>query len=31
MTNPISLTLSRQIPAPPERVFDAWLAKSWGE
>ena len=31
MTNPISLTLSRQIPAPPEQVFDAWLEKSWGE
>jgi uncharacterized protein YndB with AHSA1/START domain len=31
MTDPISLSLSRHIPASPERVFDAWLEKSWGE
>ena len=31
MAEPISLTLSRHIDAPPERVFDAWLEKSWGE
>ena len=31
MAEPISLTLSRHIDATPERVFDAWLEKSWGE
>ena len=31
MAEPISLTLSRHFAAPPERVFDAWLEKSWGE
>jgi uncharacterized protein YndB with AHSA1/START domain len=31
MAEPISLTLSRHINATPERVFDAWLKKSWGE
>jgi uncharacterized protein YndB with AHSA1/START domain len=25
MTDPIILTVSREIAAPPERVFDAWL------
>lgn len=27
----LSLDLTRHIDAPPERVFDAWLQKSWGE
>ena len=25
------LEMTRYIDAPPERVFDAWLMKSWGE
>ena len=28
---PIALELSHHFDAPPERVFDAWLDKSWGE
>jgi uncharacterized protein YndB with AHSA1/START domain len=28
---PIALELSRRFEATPERVFDAWLDKSWGE
>jgi len=28
---PIILELSRVFDAPPERVFDAWLEKSWGD
>ena len=28
---PINLELTRHFDAPPERVFDAWLQKSWGE
>jgi uncharacterized protein YndB with AHSA1/START domain len=28
---PLSLELSRRFDAPPERVFDAWLGKEWGE
>ncbi|MGQ0742352.1 MAG: SRPBCC family protein [Alphaproteobacteria bacterium] len=31
MTETISLELSRTYDAAPERVFDAWLGKSWGE
>ena len=31
MAEPITLTLSRHIDALPDRVFDAWLEKSWGE
>jgi uncharacterized protein YndB with AHSA1/START domain len=27
----LSLELSRRFDAPPERVFDAWLGKEWGE
>ena len=27
----LSLDLSRRFEAPPERVFDAWLSKEWGE
>lgn len=27
----LSLELSRRVDAPPERVFDAWLSKEWGE
>ena len=27
----IALELSRRFAAPPERVFDAWLGKSWAE
>ena len=27
----LALTLTRHIDASPERVFDAWLQKSWGE
>jgi uncharacterized protein YndB with AHSA1/START domain len=27
----ISLTMTRIFDAPVERVFDAWLSKSWGE
>jgi uncharacterized protein YndB with AHSA1/START domain len=27
----LSLELSRRFDAPPERVFDAWLGKHWGE
>jgi uncharacterized protein YndB with AHSA1/START domain len=27
----IALTMTRHVDAPPERVFDAWLQKSWGE
>jgi uncharacterized protein YndB with AHSA1/START domain len=29
--SPLSLELSRRFDAPPERVFDAWLGKEWGE
>jgi uncharacterized protein YndB with AHSA1/START domain len=28
---PITLDMSRTYDAAPERVFDAWLGKSWGE
>jgi uncharacterized protein YndB with AHSA1/START domain len=28
---PIALDMTRLIDAPVERVFDAWLSKSWGE
>lgn len=27
----LSLEISRRFDAPPERVFDAWLSKEWGE
>ncbi|MGH7881209.1 MAG: SRPBCC domain-containing protein, partial [Candidatus Binataceae bacterium] len=27
----LSLEISRRVDAPPERVFDAWLSKEWGE
>jgi uncharacterized protein YndB with AHSA1/START domain len=27
----LSLEISRRVAAPPERVFDAWLSKEWGE
>lgn len=27
----LDLTISRDYDAPPERVFDAWLGKDWGE
>lgn len=27
----LSLEISRHFAAPPERVFDAWLGKEWGE
>src|SRR5260370_1425749 len=27
----LSLEISRRFDAPPERVFDAWLGKEWGE
>jgi len=27
----LSLEITRKFDAPPERVFDAWLSKSWGE
>jgi uncharacterized protein YndB with AHSA1/START domain len=26
----LSLEITRRFEAPPERVFDAWLSKSWG-
>ena len=29
--SPLSLEISRRFDAPPERVFDAWLGKEWGE
>ena len=29
--NPIKLELTRHFAAPPERVFQAWLEKSWGD
>jgi uncharacterized protein YndB with AHSA1/START domain len=29
--NDLSLTMTRTFDAPVERVFDAWLDKSWGE
>ena len=28
---PVTLELSRRFAAAPERVFDAWLGKAWGE
>ena len=28
---PIALELTRHFDAPPERVFEAWLDKSWGD
>jgi uncharacterized protein YndB with AHSA1/START domain len=28
---PLALEMTRHFDAPPERVFDAWLSKSWGE
>src|ERR1700733_1471661 len=31
MTEDCVLELTRIFDAPPERVFDAWLEKSWGE
>jgi uncharacterized protein YndB with AHSA1/START domain len=31
MTKPIVLDMTRLIDAPVERVFDAWLSKSWGD
>jgi uncharacterized protein YndB with AHSA1/START domain len=31
MEKPIALEMTRYIDASPERVFDAWLSKSWGE
>ena len=27
----VSLELTRRFDAPPERVFDAWVSKEWGE
>ena len=27
----LSLEISRRFEAPPERVFDAWLGKEWGD
>jgi uncharacterized protein YndB with AHSA1/START domain len=27
----VSIELSRRFDAPPERVFDAWVSKSWCE
>ncbi|MBU6299700.1 MAG: SRPBCC domain-containing protein [Alphaproteobacteria bacterium] len=27
----LSLEIIRRFEAPPERVFDAWLSKSWGD
>ncbi|HEX4301773.1 MAG TPA: SRPBCC domain-containing protein [Rhizomicrobium sp.] len=30
-TKPIALEITRSFDAPVERVFDAWLSKSWGE
>jgi len=27
----LSLEISRHFEVPPERVFDAWLSKEWGE
>ena len=27
----LSLEITRHFEAPPERVFDAWLSKSWGD
>jgi uncharacterized protein YndB with AHSA1/START domain len=29
--SPLSLELSRRFDAAPERVFDAWLGREWGE
>ena len=29
--SPLFLEISRRFDAPPERVFDAWLGKEWGE
>jgi uncharacterized protein YndB with AHSA1/START domain len=29
--SPAVLSMTRTYDAPPERVFDAWLSKSWGE
>lgn len=31
MTDATSLEMSRTYDASPERVFDAWFSKSWGE
>ena len=31
MEKPITLEMTRHFDAPPERVFDAWLQKSWGD
>jgi uncharacterized protein YndB with AHSA1/START domain len=31
MDTTLSLEISRRFDAPPERVFDAWLSKEWGE
>ena len=30
-TKPIELQMTRTFDAPVERVFDAWLSKSWGD
>lgn len=27
----LSLEITRRFEAPPERVFDAWLSKAWGD
>jgi uncharacterized protein YndB with AHSA1/START domain len=30
-TKPMALEMTRTFDASPERVFDAWLSKSWGD